>query len=97
MNKINAIQWLRDRIHNNLRINARVICSIFIVTFSAGIFPDAISHGIILSERGGHEILAQIGILLILFGIVGIWICHSLHTRFLAYANGILELVANDK
>lgn len=55
---INIAPGLLYRIRNRMRTDAWFIRSCVISAFAAGLFPDAISHGILWAGRTGHiEIL----------------------------------------
>jgi hypothetical protein len=82
-------------LYHTMRVHAWDASFIVIVAAIAGIFPDAISHGIILSGRDGHFELAIIGVFLI--ACWGYWygLCWALVRRYGTTGYKSMEMVDN--
>jgi hypothetical protein len=81
------------KLHSKLRTDARAIVFALIIAFFAGLFPDVISHGIVLPERTGHAELAIIGIFFIISGSCWHWFSRSLYRRHPIANEGTVALV----
>ena len=57
---IDIAPGLLARIRSGMRTDAWLARSCLIVAFAAGVFPDAISHGVIWAGRTGHLELGYI-------------------------------------
>ena len=67
---------LSSRLHHRMRTDARFARNGLILAAVAGVFPDAISHGVILSGRDGHLellIISALAIALISSVYIYLW------------------------
>lgn len=69
-----------------------IICGVG-ASFAGGIFPDAISHGIILAERTGHHALFIIGISFIAVGLFWLGVSRTLYSRYDIITSRTMEVV----
>lgn len=80
-------------VFNKLRSYALLIGAGSVAAIIGGILPDAVSHGIILAGRTGHEALAIVGVFLVLAGLFWYGLSVSLVRRFPSLGRGGMEMV----
>lgn len=83
-------------IRNAMRGHARDVGFAIVVAFGAGIFPDAISHGVILPGREGHFELAILGLFLIAGGMCWYGLSWALVRRYNTPGGRTMALVDVD-
>ena len=80
-------------VHSKLRTYAFLIGGGLLAAIIGGILPDAISHGVILAGRAGHEALAIVGVFLVLAGLFWYGLSVSLVRRFPSLGRGGMDMV----
>lgn len=80
-------------VFNRLRSYALIIGAGSVAAIIGGVLPDAVSHGIILTGRTGHEALAIVGLFLVLAGLFWYGLSVSLVRRFPSLGRGGMEMV----
>ncbi len=81
------------RLYSGMRTDAWFARSCLIAAFAAGVFPDAISHGIILEGRTGHlELLYISAVAIAALSILYIY-KWAYSSRYNIAPDGTLELV----
>ena len=82
-----------SRLYSGMRTDAWFARSCLIVAFAAGVFPDAISHGVIWAGRTGHQELGYISAVAIV-AISSLYIYRwAYSSRYNIAPDGSLELV----
>lgn len=80
-------------VFSKLRGYACLIGAGSIAAIIGGVLPDAVSHGIILTGRTGHEALAIVGLFLILAGLFWYGLAIALGRRFPSLGRRDVEMV----
>ena len=93
---VNIASWIPRRLHPRVRTDARFVRNGLIVAAVAGVFPDAISHGVILAGRDGHLellIISALGIVAVSSIYIYLW---AYSGRYNSAPSRPLELVENE-